>query len=380
MQKCIKCGTELPDGSQFCNVCGEKVNANMTCPNCGIEIHNESQFCHMCGTKVETQSNQTKEVPTPETITPVQQTPVVNNTPKSGKTRNVLFVGAAGLIGIIVVLVIIVLIVGVVGAFTFGMLSASNNGQSSNNGQTSTSYQAPTNSNDVKQSVLSDYNAKVSIANIAMNTLESYTSNTHQFVNLDDYKSWIDGYKRYLDDYQVKASDEIAAGERYKQYLTPGSDDYNTIVNNAATINSNIQSDNDYYNNLLSDYNKKLAKQNAANDFEAKLMTVISTSKDLSTYMNSSGLLSSLSSTWVDGLGEKVTAYANACDQAIYSGQKYQQYLDPNSKEYAQVSQIIQQLTDSENEWTTTYTDYKKGNENLNSLLGLVKYLPLLAA
>ena len=225
-----------------------------------------------------------------------------------------------------------------------------------------------------------DYNAKINIANIAADTLSSYSSKSYTYVDLNDYKSWIDVYKQYLDSYTSKAEDEIAAGETYKQYLTVGSDNYNNIVNNDAIANNNIQTDNTVYNQLISDYNKKLATQNAANDYQNKLNTVASASKDLQNYANTSGLFSSLSSTWVNGLGDKVTAYSNACDQAINSGITYQQYLDPSSQNYAQVSSNAQILTDDENQVTTNYTKLKKGDEDLSSILGLVKYLPLFGA
>ncbi len=378
--KCSKCGVDLPDGWQFCKACGTKIDASIKCGNCGIDIPKDSQFCNVCGTKVVTPDNQNIEILQNETIKPLQQTPVTKNVTKHGifSVRNIVLV-TGGIVGIIVILIILSILLAVMVGFNQGMQSNSDSVLSGNSNQGTSNHVTPT-SNVAEQAALSDYNAKITIANIAGNTLSSYSSNSHTFVDLNDYKSWIDGYKQVLDTYTSKADDEIAAGETYKQYLTVGSDGYNNIVNNDAIINNNIQTDNTYYNQLISDYNKKLATQNAYNDYKNKLNTVDSASKDLQNYMNTSGLLSSLSSTWVNGLGDKVTAYSNACDQAINSGITYQQYLDPSSQNYAQVSSNAQILTDDENQVTTNYTKLKKGDEDLSSILGLVKYLPLFGA
>ena len=378
--KCGKCGAEIPDDSQYCNVCGTKIDVNLKCDKCGVDIPKESQFCNACGTKIDLSSIQRKDTSQNESIKPVQETPITKNVTKRSifSVRNIVLV-TGGIIGVIVILIVLIFLLAVIVEFNQGMQSTSNSVQTGNSNQGSSNHITPT-SNVAEQAALSDYNAKISIANIAGNTLSSYSSNTHTFVDLNDYKSWIDGYKQYLDSYTSKADDEIAAGETYKQYLTMGSDGYNNMVNNDAIINNNIQTDTNYYNQLISDYNKKLATQNAANDYQNKLNTVASTSKDLQNYANTSGLFSSLSSTWVDGYGDKVTAYANACDQAINSGNTYQQYLDPSSQNYATVSKNAQILTDSENQCTESYTKLKKGNEDLSSILGLVKYLPLLGA
>ena len=62
---CEKCGSVIPYGSIFCNVCGEKVdekqedetstiNSNeLKCKKCGAILDADSIFCASCGTKVE---------------------------------------------------------------------------------------------------------------------------------------------------------------------------------------------------------------------------------------------------------------------------------------------------------------------------------------
>ena len=61
--KCQKCGAEVPAGSKFCNLCGEKIEQvalfkdsdpkikeSYKCDNCGKEIPNNSVFCPECHT------------------------------------------------------------------------------------------------------------------------------------------------------------------------------------------------------------------------------------------------------------------------------------------------------------------------------------------
>ena len=370
----VNVGVELPDGSQFCNTCGTKIDVNIKCITCGNEVPKNSQFCNTCGSKISVSTTENLAVPVTEPIKLVQQIQETKNIKKPGifRLRNIAF----GIIGIFVIFLILCVFAGVLIGFVDGMqsgISYDQTGSSHSNNNPIT----PT-SNAAEQAALSDYNAKINIANIASNTLRSYSSASYTYVDLNDYKSWIDGYKQDLDSYSAKADDEIVAGETYKQYLTAGSSDYNLIINNDAIINDNIQNDTTYYNELVSDYNKKLATQNAANDYRTKIEAVDSSYRELQNYINSSGLFSSLSSTWVSGFGDKVTAYTNACDQAIYSGQTYETYLDTNSQTYAQVSQSIQILQDNENQVTTNYNEYKKNSENLGSLISVLKLIPLL--
>lgn len=48
---CPDCKSHNPEGSQFCNNCGAKLNNN--CPNCGAQIVQGVHFCNKCGTKLD---------------------------------------------------------------------------------------------------------------------------------------------------------------------------------------------------------------------------------------------------------------------------------------------------------------------------------------
>ena len=44
---CPQCAAKLPAGSNFCNICGAKLNN--TCPGCGAPLIPGSKFCSNCG-------------------------------------------------------------------------------------------------------------------------------------------------------------------------------------------------------------------------------------------------------------------------------------------------------------------------------------------
>ena len=52
--KCLKCGTENPNTSKFCNDCGEKLSAEkIICPKCKTENQPGTKFCSNCGTSLQ---------------------------------------------------------------------------------------------------------------------------------------------------------------------------------------------------------------------------------------------------------------------------------------------------------------------------------------
>ena len=84
--KCKKCGSEIAEGSVFCQNCGEKVKTEAPTPEKPTEAKAPSPV--------------TPNVPKP--ATPVTPTPVTSNAPSKKKSSPVIFI----LIGLIVVLVI----------------------------------------------------------------------------------------------------------------------------------------------------------------------------------------------------------------------------------------------------------------------------------
>lgn len=61
---CANCGTVIPYGSIFCNVCGKKANEKQEseavgeensiriCAICGAKLDEDSMFCEMCGNRI----------------------------------------------------------------------------------------------------------------------------------------------------------------------------------------------------------------------------------------------------------------------------------------------------------------------------------------
>ncbi len=123
--KCNKCGAELPDGSQFCNVCGNKIDTNLKCVKCSADIPKDSQFCNICGTKVAASNGQSKDVPQNEPIKQVQQTPVTQNVAKPSifSLRNI----ALAIGGIIALFIVVSVIAAFISGMDSGMQSISNN-------------------------------------------------------------------------------------------------------------------------------------------------------------------------------------------------------------------------------------------------------------
>lgn len=62
MQKCPRCGANVPEGGMFCNSCGAKmppkasvehaVAGTVRCTNCGAQLPNGQRFCVYCGTEI----------------------------------------------------------------------------------------------------------------------------------------------------------------------------------------------------------------------------------------------------------------------------------------------------------------------------------------
>lgn len=53
-QTCPKCESQVPQGSNYCNICGTPLNQPIIlriCPSCKTKIPTKSHFCSECGYK-----------------------------------------------------------------------------------------------------------------------------------------------------------------------------------------------------------------------------------------------------------------------------------------------------------------------------------------
>ena len=78
--------------------------------------------------------------------------------------------------------------------------------------------------------------------------------------------------------------------------------------------------------------------------------------------------------------GQKVDVYTNACDEAVLAGRTLQQYYVFGSGEYGDISQKETVILKNENDVRTSYNKLKSGNEDLQSLISIGKFLVTIGA
>lgn len=100
--KCIKCGAEIAESSNFCPICGHNNSRTPNfCANCGSKVDWNMKFCETCGRPIEKLSQEQRESlgenvteatnpapeqapaqPQPAVQAPVQPQPVINPVPQ----------------------------------------------------------------------------------------------------------------------------------------------------------------------------------------------------------------------------------------------------------------------------------------------------------
>lgn len=86
VQRCEKCGAEVPNGAAFCSACGAtmpKVQAPVStdyikCENCGTEVKKGMRFCTSCGKPMEA-VKATSDMPVTEQTVIIEQEKVCPN-------------------------------------------------------------------------------------------------------------------------------------------------------------------------------------------------------------------------------------------------------------------------------------------------------------
>ena len=120
----------------FAMLVGLKLRISLKCGNCGIDVPQNSQFCNVCGTKVEVSDDQSIALPKNETIKSMQEIPVTKNISKPSifRTRNIVSV-IGGIIGIIGIMFILGILLIVIASFSQGMQSSSSSVETGNSNQ-----------------------------------------------------------------------------------------------------------------------------------------------------------------------------------------------------------------------------------------------------
>jgi len=68
--QCPKCNNDNPQGSRFCNSCGNQLRASSTCSECGHENPPNSRFCGACGRGLDARATAGARFDSPQAYTP----------------------------------------------------------------------------------------------------------------------------------------------------------------------------------------------------------------------------------------------------------------------------------------------------------------------
>lgn len=223
-----------------------------------------------------------------------------------------------------------------------------------------------------KEAALSEYSDACNATVSVFNDLYDYIRSSKP-ANMDEYKAFISGLDRKINDYDACCNDAISAGRKYQQYLDPGSAEYNQVSGNEQAFQSNLKQFRDVYNGYRSNYESKKTQLNDYNDYAAKLNKVNASANDIERYRASSNMFSRLNKTWIDGYGQKVNAFSSSCDDAIAAGKKCQQYLDPESAEYKSIAKNEKDMNDAKARYRGEYNEIESRYKNLHKLDSMFK-------
>jgi chromosome segregation ATPase len=321
---------------------------------------------------VETLSNPSKDASEKEKIKPVLQTPVKDNTPKKSllSIRNIVL--AVG--GVIVIFIVLCILAAAIGGVNAGTQSGSNNGQS-NNGQMGSSYQATTNNNNAEQAAYTDYNNDMQDVKTQADLMQSYTTPGNQPTNLADYPNFLSSFNSQIQIYDTSCNNAIASGKIYQQYLDPQSSEYTNITSDENTLTDSITELAQSYTQLENQYNTDLIVQNASDNYESSLRLLNYSYNDLQNYVNSTSSYTELTQDWLDGYQQRIDTYIQQGNDAINSGETYQQYLTPGTTEYNTVSSNEVIINNNINNYQEDYNTIESNYQSIQATGNLIKWL-----
>lgn len=187
-----------------------------------------------------------------------------------------------------------------------------------------------------KLDALNTYKDALNATSAAYDNMTKFGSST-KINSMNDYSSYVGGYKLLMNDYDARCKDAIDAGHTYQQYCDPQSPEYAGIAQNENALKDGMGKAQASYDKLKADLDSKYGEQSAASDYTSKMNKVTAAKADLDKY-DSASALEKLKYDYVIGYRQKVTAFDSLCGDAISSGNSCLQYLDKSSAEYKTVT------------------------------------------
>ncbi|MCD1294151.1 hypothetical protein CUJ83_03975 [Methanocella sp. CWC-04] len=214
-----------------------------------------------------------------------------------------------------------------------------------------------------------DYNTKVSALNKMINNLKEQSRPAN--VTMDEYRSWLDDYDKLIAITEQRFNDTIAAGERYAEYLDNESVEYKRIISDREKFGQDIKAQRSNYNILERSYDTRLEKQAATDDYIDKSNIADSRFNDLLEYTRSTSPANiGEYRQFIDGFKQRSIDYEYSANQAIDAGIKLQQYYDPESSEYVEISDREKVYRNNIKTCWETYNSYQSNYEKNAAVMG----------
>jgi chromosome segregation ATPase len=217
-----------------------------------------------------------------------------------------------------------------------------------------------------KFTALNRYKDALNATSAAYNDLTNYSSNA-KINSMNDYSTYISGFKGQLDHYDSTCFEAINAGRAYQQYCDPGSAEYAGIAQNEKALNDGINKAQASYNTVKADFENKSKAISAANDYTSKTNKVSAAKADLDKY-DSATALQKLNYDYVIGYRQKVQAFDSLCNDAIASGNNCLQYLSTNSTQYKTVTDNTKAIGDAKAQYDNSLSKLITMYNNLHML------------
>jgi len=98
----------LPDDSEFCYICGERVETALLCSKCGSKLADDAEFCHKCGTKsIVDDDTQRKPEYSGIVVETSPALPILHEKPRRNKPPMFVLLPIAAVVVIVLVFVLI---------------------------------------------------------------------------------------------------------------------------------------------------------------------------------------------------------------------------------------------------------------------------------